>query len=144
MLHLAGGKAVTLEACDHRITALDKDGALAADATDAEGHVGALFHAFQTDALRQGVAEVCAGLHGQHTPRGHRAVLDIAGSGCAGQLALAGNKVHQIMHLHHVAAGKHAGDAGLHVFVHDGALGAGVHLDAGLLGQLVFGDQPHA
>ena len=48
------------------------------------------------------------------------------------------------MHLHHVAAGKHAGDAGLHVLVHDGALGAGVHLDAGLLGQLVFGDQPHA
>ena len=95
MLHLAGGKAVTLEACDHRITALDKDGALATDAADAEGHVGALFHAFQTDALRQGVAKVCAGLHGQHTPRGHRAVLDIVGSGCAGQLALAGGRVRQ-------------------------------------------------
>ena len=117
LFHLAGGKAVALEACDHRVTALDKDGALAADAADAEGHVGALFHAFQTDALRQGVAKVCAGLHGQHTSLGYGAVLDVVGSRRTGQLALAGNKVHQIVHMQHVAAGKHAGNAGLHVLL---------------------------
>ncbi len=48
------------------------------------------------------------------------------------------------MHLDNVAAGKHAGDAGLHVLVDHSTLGTGVHLDAGLLGQLVLGNQADA
>ena len=48
------------------------------------------------------------------------------------------------MHMHHIAAGEHAGDAGLHILVDHCALGVGVHGDARLPGQLIFRDQANA
>ena len=48
------------------------------------------------------------------------------------------------MHVHHIAAGEHTGDAGLHILVDHSALGVGVHGDPGLPGQLIFRDQADA
>ena len=62
--------------------------------------------------------------------------------GCTGGFAFAGNKIHQIVHMHHVAAGKYTGDLGFHIFIYHGPLGVGVHGNTCLAGQLVFGDQP--
>ena len=69
--------------------------------------------------------------------------LNVGGSVACQCLGLHGNKVHQIMHMQHIAGREHAGHVGLQVLVHHSAVGVGVNGDAGILQQLVLRDQAH-
>ena len=66
---------------------------------------------------------------------------DLGRSG-ARPAALHGDKIHQIMHVHHIPAGEHAPFGGFHVFPDHRPACAAVDLDACLTGQLVPGNRP--
>ena len=68
--------------------------------------------------------------------------LGITGSGGSGLFTFGRNKIHQIMDMDDIAAGKDTRCHGLHVLVNDGAVGAAIHGNASAAGQLIFRDKP--
>ena len=81
-----------------------------------------------------------AGLHRQ-AALGKHARLQIGRDTVCQRFRLLGDKVHQVMHMEHIARGEHAGDAGLIVFVHVSALCPPVQQNARREGKLVLRDQ---
>ena len=119
----------------------DRDAARAADRTNTEKYVYAREVGVHADVLRHGVADETA------VPDVERPALGglLSCAVCSGSPAcarrLGGYEIDQIMYVQHVAAGEHARDGGLHVFVYDRAVRARVHLNIRAAAQLVFRDQ---
>ena len=127
MLHLAGCHPLALEPGQLLLPAGDGDLAGAVILPHPERDFHALVHIRRAHPLGDGIAHAIARDKVQHG-RVRGLTVEHIGGGCgSGPVALAGNKVHQIVHMHHVAAGKHAGNAGLHILVDHGSLGVGVH-----------------
>ena len=132
-----------LEAGDGDVAAGDQDFRVLADAVDPEEQPAALVHPLGPDVLGNGVGDAGTVLDLDDPAVGFGVLHQVGGRGRAGPLALGGDVVHQIVDVADVAAGKDTRHGGLHVFIDHRAPGAGIQGDAGLLGQLVFGQQAH-
>ena len=93
------------------------------------------------DGLRQYVADGCVRRRGLDRTAFGQALPQIAGGSLSGLRTLGAYKIHEVMDVEDVAAGKDAGDRGLEGFVHQRPAGAGVQGDAGRLAEGIFGNQ---
>ncbi len=100
--------------------------------------------AFREDTLRDGIGHAGPAHTSSGAPRGGGTRPHGVGRGGAARfLAFEGDEIHQVMHMHRIAAGKHPRQAGLHRLIDERPVRARVQRDSGSPGQFVFGDQSH-
>ena len=122
MLPFEGGEGLALRG--------HLDDHIVEDTPHPEEHLDKFVHVAGADFLGHGVAHIGAVLQLDQLAFSAALGEDILGRVAAGPLALSGDKVHQVVDMDHVAAGKDAGDGGLHVLIDHRPVGAGVDFDA--------------
>lgn len=165
--HLTGCHALTLECCYLiALGVFDYDTALAEDGTYTEEYFQCLgigvYEAVKMDMLGYCVTyhvavynlQYAAGISACISLRCAISVCRTFAASCfvlcyicscvsAGFGCFSCYVVYQVMYMENIAAGKYAGKGGFHVLEYLGAVGAGVNLDAGAAGKLIFGDQTY-
>lgn len=144
MFHLARGHVLApVLGYPRARTVLHYDARGAQHAVHTEEHLCLL--CARAYMLRHGIADARAIFHLQHgAARCRPGSLHIGRGRGARALAFCGHIIYKVVHMHHIAAGKNARHARLHIFVHHGAAGAPIHADARLPRQLVFRNKAHA
>ena len=123
-LHLAGGQHGPLAAENAGIAQIYGDLFVLEHTAHAEADGHGIAGAGRAHRGGHGVAHAVLAMY--RDGRGVLlAILQISGGLGTGSAGFLGNIVHQIMHMQHIACGKHAGDAGLQAFVDQRPAGDG-------------------
>ena len=117
------------------------DDTIPVDIIHPEKYLAQLIHTLYPDVLGHGIVDGIA-VFQLDAPAADLFAQGVAGRGGSGLFTFGRNEIHQVMHMHHIAAGKDTRRHGLHVFIYDSTVGAAIHGNASAAGQLVFRDKP--